>query len=315
MLDMPVDGDPTTDPAASPADHEDGATLMDAPRVLPPDGEAPDVAAGGGAGAAAEAGAAVPAATPDSSAPVAASAPSATASDPALADSVELSGPLVDSPVPRPVVVLGTGPMALMIAEILEFVREYEVVGLVDDLPDPASGPRRGLPVLGKFDDLAEVAKRWRRLYGAVGFEDNTLRRHHYHRLVRARVRPASAIHPRTSVSSRAITGPGFVAMSGAVVSAAAVLGENVALGPNTVVGYDSRLGDHVHVGAGAVIMDKAKIGANVSVGANAVIHPGVTIGDGTLIGSGAVVTRDLPDNVVAYGVPARVVRKREIHE
>ena len=50
-------------------------------------------------------------------------------------------------------------------------------------------------------------------------------------------------------------------------------------------------------------------IGRNVWIGAGAVILPGVTIGDDSVIGAGAVVTRDIPANVVAFGVPCRVVR------
>lgn len=48
-------------------------------------------------------------------------------------------------------------------------------------------------------------------------------------------------------------------------------------------------------------------IGSNVNIGWNAIIMPGVTIGDNCIIGAGAVVTKDVPPNSVAIGVPARV--------
>ena len=51
-------------------------------------------------------------------------------------------------------------------------------------------------------------------------------------------------------------------------------------------------------------------IGDNVWLGGGAIIGPGVTIGENTVVGAGAVVTRDLPPNVVATGVPARVTRR-----
>lgn len=52
------------------------------------------------------------------------------------------------------------------------------------------------------------------------------------------------------------------------------------------------------------------RIGNNVWIGGGAIIMPGVTIGNNTVIGAGSVVTKDIPDNVVACGVPCRVIRR-----
>jgi len=51
-------------------------------------------------------------------------------------------------------------------------------------------------------------------------------------------------------------------------------------------------------------------IGRNVWIGVKATIMPGVTIGDNSIIGANAVVTKDVPENSVAVGVPARVVKQ-----
>ena len=53
-------------------------------------------------------------------------------------------------------------------------------------------------------------------------------------------------------------------------------------------------------------------IGKNVWIGSNATILQGVTIGDGSVIGAGSVVTKSIPENSVAVGVPAKVIRKVE---
>lgn len=53
-------------------------------------------------------------------------------------------------------------------------------------------------------------------------------------------------------------------------------------------------------------------IGNNVWVGGRAVINPGVTIGDNVVIASGAVVTKDVPDNVVVGGNPAKIIKRIE---
>lgn len=53
-------------------------------------------------------------------------------------------------------------------------------------------------------------------------------------------------------------------------------------------------------------------VGNNVFIGLRTVVMPGVTIGNNVVIAAGSVVTRDIPANVVAAGVPARVIRKLE---
>lgn len=50
-------------------------------------------------------------------------------------------------------------------------------------------------------------------------------------------------------------------------------------------------------------------VGKNVWIGSNSTICPGVTIGDNAVIGAGSVVTKDVPENMVAVGVPARVIK------
>ena len=53
-------------------------------------------------------------------------------------------------------------------------------------------------------------------------------------------------------------------------------------------------------------------IGNNVSIGTNALIMPGVTIGDNCIVGAGAVVTKSIPSNSVAVGVPAKVIESSD---
>lgn len=58
----------------------------------------------------------------------------------------------------------------------------------------------------------------------------------------------------------------------------------------------------------GYVKIGRIEIGNHVFVGANTTILPGVTIGDNSIIGAGSVVTKDIPANSVACGIPARIV-------
>lgn len=91
------------------------------------------------------------------------------------------------------------------------------------------------------------------------------------------------------------------------------VLGHKCLLGPGVVL-----TASNYGIEPGTPVMDQPKIerdivlGDDVWLGANVVVTAGVTIGSGAVVGAGAVVTRDLPENCIAGGVPARVIGSRD---
>lgn len=89
-------------------------------------------------------------------------------------------------------------------------------------------------------------------------------------------------------------------------------IGNNIMIGPNTLittVGHPlSPKGRRSHLG----IAKPVTIGDDVWIGGNVTILPGVHIGNNVVVGAGAVVSHDIPDNSVAVGVPARVVKTIE---
>jgi acetyltransferase-like isoleucine patch superfamily enzyme len=62
----------------------------------------------------------------------------------------------------------------------------------------------------------------------------------------------------------------------------------------------------------GINVFGRIKIGSHVFIGNNCIIMPGVTIGDNVVIGAGSIVTKDIPSEVVAAGIPARVLKTIE---
>jgi maltose O-acetyltransferase len=112
--------------------------------------------------------------------------------------------------------------------------------------------------------------------------------------------------------------------------------GYNVFVGEDFFANFDCtildvcevRIGDHCMLGPGVQIYTAThpidpterisgkefakpiNIGNNVWIGGNAVINPGVTIGDNAVIASGAVVTKDVPNNVVVGGNPAKIIKQ-----
>lgn len=86
-------------------------------------------------------------------------------------------------------------------------------------------------------------------------------------------------------------------------------IGDYVMIGPNTLITTVnhplSPAGRRRHLGQARPVA----IGRDVWIGGNCTILPGVTIGNNAVIAAGAVVTKDVPDNCVVAGVPARKIR------
>ena len=85
------------------------------------------------------------------------------------------------------------------------------------------------------------------------------------------------------------------------------IIGDDVMIGPNVTIATAEHPLDADLRRQGMQYNRAVRIGNGVWLGAGVIVLPGVTIGDNTTIGAGSVVTKDIPANVVAYGVPCRV--------
>ena len=86
-------------------------------------------------------------------------------------------------------------------------------------------------------------------------------------------------------------------------------VGSHTMFGPNVTVAVAGHPVEPNLRRQGAQFNLTVRIGENVWIGAGAIILPGVTIGDGAIVAAGAVVTRDVPENTIVSGVPARIMR------
>lgn len=86
-------------------------------------------------------------------------------------------------------------------------------------------------------------------------------------------------------------------------------IGDDVLFGPRVGIYTANHAIDAKERAAGGCYAKPVRIGNRVWIGGGVQITPGVTIGDGAVIGAGSVVTKDVPPNVIAAGVPCKVIR------
>lgn len=88
-------------------------------------------------------------------------------------------------------------------------------------------------------------------------------------------------------------------------------IGDNVLIGQQVVIATINH--DFIPDKRANMFPAPVKIGNGVWIGAHATILSGVTVGDNAIIAAGAVVTKDVPENVVVAGVPAKIIKKIEV--
>ena len=117
------------------------------------------------------------------------------------------------------------------------------------------------------------------------------------------------AVHPSAVVSGSCEIGEGTVVMQGAILQAGVRVGRHCIVNTWVSIFLECVLGDFVHVSPHGTLCGNVRVGEGSWIGAGTTVVPGVRIGAWSVVGAGSVVTRDIPDNVVAYGNPCRVVR------
>lgn len=119
----------------------------------------------------------------------------------------------------------------------------------------------------------------------------------------------AILIHKYTSVASTAGIEQGVIINPGVVIASYCSVESHVFVNRNVSIGHHTTIGAFTQINPAVNIAGRCSIGKNVIIGMGAIVIDGVSIGDNSIIGTGSLVTKSIPDNVIAYGSPAKVIR------
>lgn len=214
----------------------------------------------------------------------------------------------------KKIVILGTGGNCIDILETLLDINRargktvYECLGFLDDDPGKWGFTFQGMKVLGPLNKSTEfydcffvfgigsVSNFWKRddILAKTGVENQRLE---------------TIIHPTAYISKSATVGQGSIIFQNTVIASSVTIGTCVYLLPNTTISHNSTIGDFTCVTGNVCISGNVQIGKKCYIGANSSIKDGVSIGESSLVGMGSVVLKDVSENCVAVGNPARLLR------
>jgi sugar O-acyltransferase (sialic acid O-acetyltransferase NeuD family) len=209
-------------------------------------------------------------------------------------------------------IIFGGGGHAKVVIDCLKAVNPALSCAVLDQNRSLWGQKVMGVPVLGDESLVAELASDRARFFvvaiGSLG--DSRIRRRLFEMGVAYDLEPFTIIHPRSICSANATIGAGSQLMPGCIVNVGAEIGKNVIINTGVIVEHDCRVGDHVHIASGAVLAGGVTVGHGAHIGCGATVRETVSIGDGAIIGAGSVVNKDVPQDTVVIGVPAKPRKK-----
>ncbi|WP_396633446.1 NeuD/PglB/VioB family sugar acetyltransferase [Maribacter sp. R86514] len=214
------------------------------------------------------------------------------------------------------VIIFGASGHGSVVLDCIEKEGKYNVVGFVDSFKQKGTNIN-GYQILGSEKDLPYLIDSFNIVGGIVAIGDNWVRKFIVDKIFK--IVPdfsfINTIHPKAILGKDVLLGCGNVFMPGAIVNANSIVHDFCIINTNSSLGHDGIMDSYSSLAPSVCTGGNLKLGrfSAVSLGAN--IVNGIEIGQHTIIGAGSLVVDHFGNNIVAYGSPAKIIRKRDVGE
>lgn len=205
--------------------------------------------------------------------------------------------------------IIGAKGFAKEVLEVLFQLNDLENVFFYDDVNAEIAMLYGKFKVLKNDDEALDYFRNIDNRF-TVGIGNPILRKRLSDKFVGLGGKFESSISPFAKIGNFGNKiGNGCNIMTGSVITNDVELQDGVLINLNCTIGHDCVIGKFVEMSPGVHISGNCEIGEFTVLGTNATVLPKIKIGKNVIVGAGSVVTKDLPDNCLAVGVPA-VIKK-----
>ena len=213
------------------------------------------------------------------------------------------------------IAVYGKGGLGHEIYELALRINEakalFSEIVFVDDNADCEADPGTGARVM--TFEAARAAYGPDEIVFAIGIGEPLVRHTVYVKIKEAGYRMATLVHPGVTIPASSCV-EGAIICKYVFVSCNTVIGPNSLLLPLVCVGHDCVFGESCVVASGAQIAGSVKFGDRVYIGMSTAVKENMTVGSDSIVSMSSSVVRDIPENVIALGNPARPMRTNLEH-
>lgn len=214
------------------------------------------------------------------------------------------------------IVVIGASDQSRCTIDVIEQAKTYEILGVLDK--NLSQGERfAGYTILGYLEVIEDLLANDDFIGGIVAIGDNFTRRKVVKEIenLYPEFQFVNAIHPSVILGNNVRIGKGSLIMPGVILNNNSGVGDHCILLTRSSLDHDSTLGNYSSLSPGVTTGGRVSIGKCSAIGIGANILHCKTIGNHCVIGGGALINKNVEDGSVAYGVPARIVKKRKKSE
>jgi len=203
----------------------------------------------------------------------------------------------------KKIIMIGNGGHASVLTEIL-IAQGEEIIGFTAPTVEEN---QFSLNYLGNDDEILNYSPANIELVLGLGMvKPSTIREKIFHSFSEKGYRFKTLIHPSAIIAPSVQIGDGVQIMAGVIIQTNTEIADNTIINTAAIVDHDCKIEQHVHLAPGTVLSGCVHIGKGTHVGTGAKAIQGIAIGANCLIGAGAVVVKDIADEVMAIGVPAK---------
>jgi sugar O-acyltransferase (sialic acid O-acetyltransferase NeuD family) len=201
------------------------------------------------------------------------------------------------------IIIVGYSGHSYVVTDVINSNEELEIIGYLDI--ENKLNKKLSIPYLGNDDFINENKDFY--YFPTIG--DNNIRKKIVEKLVSNKTKPITITSLFSNISSYSIIGDYTFIARNSLINTFSKIGTGCIINSGAIIEHECEVGDFVHICPGATLLGNVKVGELSFIGANSVIKQGITIGKNVIVGAGSVVLKDIKDNEMWAGNPAKKIR------
>ncbi|WGS66032.1 acetyltransferase [Marinitoga aeolica] len=206
------------------------------------------------------------------------------------------------------IILVGGGGHCKVVSSIILENNDYEIVG-ISDIENELGKEINGIKIKYTDDQLEELYNKGIKnaiiTVGSVG--NSTLRIKLFNKIKSIGFYIPVIISKNAIIAKDVEIDEGTVIMPGVIINPGVKIGKNCIINTGAIIDHDCIIKDNAHIAPGVTLSGGVKVGENTHIGTGSSIIQYINIGKNSIIGAGSVVVSDIPENVKAFGVPAKI--------